>query len=323
MKAIVCEKYGAASVLNVEEVDKPTPQSKQVLIRVHAASVTAADIMMRRGLPIYGRLFIGLFKPKVSTPGTGFAGTVEALGDEVESFEVGDSVFGEVLFAAGTNAEYVCVSEDELVFKKPDSISYIEAASVGDGLVTSLNFLTKVVSVKKGQAVLINGASGSLGTAGIQIAKYLGANTTGVCSGKNTELVTSLGADKAIDYTQATMRESLEKYDVIYDAVGTLSYSYYKQFLKEGGVFVSPVLSLKLLLQTLTTAIIGKKRALFSATGLLDNTQQVELFNKAKLLLEQNKHRQVIDRTFTLNEIRSAHGYVETGRKVGNVALVI
>jgi NADPH:quinone reductase-like Zn-dependent oxidoreductase len=323
MKAIVCKKYGAASVLKLEEVAKPIPESNQVLVRVHAASVTAADIMMRRGLPIYGRVFIGLFSPKITTPGTGFSGTIEALGEGVKQFEIGDCVFGEVLFATGTNAEYVCVAQDELVFNKPNCISHIEAASIGDGLVTSLNFLTKVKSVKAGQRVLINGASGSLGTAGIQIAKQLGAHITGLCSGKNIELVSSLGADKVIDYTQATMTESLESYDVIYDAVGTLAYRDYKRYLKEEGVFVSPVLSLSLLWQTISSAIIGNKRAVFSATGLLDCAQQIVLFNQATLLIEQNKLRQVIDRTFALGDAESAHRYVETGRKVGNVVLVI
>lgn len=283
--------------------------------------------MIRKGEPYYGRLFLGLFRPKFSTPGTGFSGVIEELGDQVESYRIGDHVFGEVLFtsgnfALGTNAEYVCVPEDQLLFHKPKNVSHVEAASISDGLVTSLNFLTKVMALHHGQSILINGASGSLGTSAVQIAKALGARVTALCSDKNRELIKSLGADTVVDYTQKQFEESLEQYDVIYDTVGKLSFTKYKKYLTTRGVFVSPVLSIGLLVNMFRTALIGKRKALFSATGLLARAERYQLFNHAIELLTEGKVRQVVDQIYLLDEVQAAHSYVETGRKVGNIALV-
>ena len=323
MKAIICSKYGSADVLQLHEVDMPTPKDHEVLVRIRASSATAADIMMRQGTPAYGRLFLGLFKPKNSTPGTGYSGTIESIGNEVNSFKVGDDVFGEVLLGAGTNAEYVCVSQNELLFAKPDNISHSKAASLGDGAVTSMNFLHNLANVKSGQRVLINGASGSLGTAAVQIAKHCGAHVTGLCSATNIALVKSLGADAVIDYTKESMMVELEQYDVIYDTVGKLSFSSYKKFLTDSGVFVSPVLSLKFLIYVLFTSLSSGKKAIFSATGLLPTSEARKLFERVRGMILEGSLLQILDREFCLDQISAAHRYIETGRKKGNIALII
>jgi NADPH:quinone reductase-like Zn-dependent oxidoreductase len=212
MKAIVQIKYGGPEVLGIQDVEKPSPNGNEVLIKIHAAGVTAADSMMRAGKPKYGRLFLGLRGPKHKTPGTGFSGVVEAVGPEVTRFAEGDELFGEIVFGSGTYAEYVAVPEDGVIAKKPTHYSFDEAAAVSDGPLTSINFLKDVTSVVPGQRVLINGASGSLGSAAVQLAKHFGAHVTGVCSTANIELVKSLGADEVIDYTQQDFTRSSEQW---------------------------------------------------------------------------------------------------------------
>lgn len=322
MKAIVQYRYGAADVLQVKELDKPTPNKNQILVKIIASSVTAADVMMRQGSPKFGRLFIGLLRPKSPGLGTGFSGTIESVGNDVSRFNVGDDVFGEVLFGAGTNAEYVCVEQNELVFAKPNNISHSQAASLGDGALTSMNFLSKVANVGVGDSVLINGASGSLGTAAVQIAACRGAHVTAMCSAANTALVRSLGADQVLDYRSDSLPSELEQYDVIYDTVGKLSYQEYKPFLTQSGVFVSPVLSLKLLADVLVSSLIGCKKAKFSATGMLRVTELRSLYENVKQMVVQGHLSQVMDREFDLVRIADAHRYVETGRKKGNLALL-
>ena len=321
MKAVVCNKYGSPEVLKVQETEKPIPKNNEVLVKVHAASVTAADIMMRKGSPIFGRLFIGLFRPKIKTPGTGFAGVIESVGCDVACFNLGDRVFGEVLFSSGTNAEYVCVNETQLIFKIPKGMSYAQAAPVCDGALTSLNFLQNLANIITGQTILINGASGSLGTAAIQLAKNSGARVTGICSTANVALMRSLGADHVIDYTQEDFSNNGQKYDVIYDTVGKLSYLKCKGSLVDSGIFISPVLSLSLLLQVIWTAAFNQKKVKFSATGVLPVPVLRDLLSKLIDYFEKDKLRSVMDKTFTLSEIADAHAYVETGRKIGNITL--
>lgn len=182
MKAITCTKYGSPDVLKLIEIDRPTPQANEILIKVHASSVTAADSMIRKGTPYFGRLFLGLFKPKIPITGTGFAGTVAGIGSSVKEFKFDDQVFGESIFASGSNAEYLCVAENGVVAIKPKNMSFEQASTLCDGALTSFNFLKEIAQVKNGQNVLINGASGSLGTAAIQLAKYFGAHVTAICS---------------------------------------------------------------------------------------------------------------------------------------------
>ncbi|MEQ8361889.1 MAG: NAD(P)-dependent alcohol dehydrogenase [Cyclobacteriaceae bacterium] len=321
MKAIVATKYGSPEVFQLKEIAKPTPKANEVLVRIHASSVTAADTMMRRGTPFYGRLFIGLLKPNNPIPGTGFAGVVEAVGTDVTHFTEGDAVFGESIFGAGTNAEYVCVAENGIIISKPANISFAEAASICDGPLTSLNFLKNLASIQPGQKVLVNGASGSLGTAAIQLAKYFEAKVTGVCSTNNVELVKSLGADHVIDYTQEDFTKSNTRYDVIYDTVGKSSYSQAKKVLTANGAYISPVLNMTLLLQMMCTSLVGKKKAKFSATGILPLPALRDFLYEIRAMICAGYLKSIVDKEFSLEQIAEAHAYVDNGHKRGNVVL--
>ena len=322
MKAVVCTKYGAPEVLQFKEEEKPIPKANEVLVRILASSVTAADGMMRKGTSYFGRLFIGLFKPKNPISGTGFSGVVEGIGKNVTSFCIDDLVFGESVFGSGTNAGYLCITEDGVLALKPNNITHEEAAPICDGALTSLNFLKDVAKTKVGQKVLINGASGSLGTAAIQLAKYFGAEVTGVCSTGNIALVKSLGADFVMDYTQKDFTNNGEAYSVIYDTVGKASFATCKNSLIKDGVYISPVLSISLLFQMLWTSMFGSKKAKFSATGVRPIPELRILLNELVEIIELEKLRSVIDKTYPLNEIVKAHRYVDTGRKKGNVVMV-
>ena len=321
MKAIVSGGYGSPEVLQLQEVEIPTPKDNEVLIKVVAASVTAADSMIRKGSPYIGRLYLGLRKPKHPIPGTGFAGVVESVGNAVSSFKVGDEVFGESISTFGTHAEYVCLAETGVLLTKPANISFEEAAGMCDGALTSMNFLKELANIRQGQKVLINGASGSLGTAAVQLAKHYGAVVTGVCSTSNVIMVQSLGADKVIDYTKQDFTTSEEQYDIIYDTVGKSSFSRCKEILSEDGVYMSPVLSLRLLFQMITTSISGSQKAKFSATGARPVPELRRLFGNLKEIIEAGKLRSIVDRRYSLDEAREAHAYVDTGRKRGNVVL--
>lgn len=321
MKAIVATKYGSPEVFQLREIAKPTPKANEVLVRIHASSVTAADTMMRRGTPFYGRLFTGILKPDNPIPGTGFAGVVEAVGKDVTHFAEGDAVFGESVLGAGTNAEYTCVAENGIIISKPANISFAEAASICDGPLTSLNFLKNLATIQPGQKVLINGASGSLGTAAVQLAKYFEAEVTGVCSTNNVELVKSLGADHVIDYTQEDFTKSNVLYDVIYDTVGKSSYSKVKNVLTANGTYISPVLSISLLLQMIWTSIVGNKKARFSATGILPAHALREFLYELRAMISAGYLKSIVDRQYPLEQIAEAHAYVDNGHKRGNVVL--
>jgi NADPH:quinone reductase-like Zn-dependent oxidoreductase len=224
MKSIIVNAYGGPEVLKLENIQKPTPKSNEVLIKIEATSVTAAATMMRTGTPYFGRLFTGISKPKVKTPGTDLAGTVEAIGADVKNFKIGDKVMAATDLKCGAYAEYICLGEDEIIVHKPENISSEEATGIMDGGITALAFLTDQVTIIPGDKVLINGASGSIGTAAIQLAKEFGAEVTAVCSGKNAGLVTELGADQVFDYTKNELKKSGQQFDIIFDTVGKLSY---------------------------------------------------------------------------------------------------
>lgn len=321
MKALVRKQYGSPSVLQVQEVAQPVLGDKDVLVEVHASAVTAADGFMVKGTPYFGRLITGLFKPKHPIPGTGFAGRVTAIGAAVERFEVGDEVFGETGLGFGSHAEYLKMEEEGVIMKKPVQLSFAEAATLSDGALTSFNFLREIAQLKPGQRVLINGASGSLGTAAVQLAKHFGAHVTGVCSGRNVALVKSLGADEVVDYTQTDFTKGAVKYDFIYDTIGKSSFTACKPVLKEEGVYLSPVLNLSLLVQMLFTSYFGKKKAKFSATGLRPVPKLKDMLMDLVPLFEAGKIKAVMDRSFPLDKGVAAHAYVDTGRKVGNVVL--
>ena len=323
MKAAVQTGYGTPDVLQLADVEKPVPQDDEVLVKIRATSVTRADGMMRSGTPFYGRLFLGLTKPKQPIPGTGFAGVIEGVGSDVTQFEEGDRVFGETGVRFGANAEYVCVVEDGVIAKMPANMTFGEAAPVCDGAVTSLNFLRNLGHIQSGHRVLINGASGSLGTSAVQLGHYFDAEVTGVCGTSNVEMVKSLGADHVIDYRIEDFTESAETYDIIFDTVGKSSFSRAKGSLTDDGVYISPVLGLPLLLRMLWTSAVGRKKAKFSATGMLPESDLRDMLEELKMLIETGKLRMVIDRKYPLELIVEAHRYVDAGHKRGNVVVTL
>ncbi len=318
MKAAVYTKYGSPEVIQIIDVEIPSPKPNEILVKIKASSVTRADTMMRQGIPKFGRLFLGLFKPKNTALGTGFSGVVEAVGSQITKFKVGDEVFGEKLFCNGCNADYICIAENVVLDIKPNIISHEEAAPVCDGFLTSYNFLKDIADLKPGQHILINGASGSLGSAAVQLSKVMGAKVTAVCSTKNIDFVKSIGADKVIDYKKTPIAKINEKYNVIYDSVGTLSYKESKKLLSSNGVFMTPVLSGQILYQML----FNPKKVKFAATGIKKTEELKQLFLDLVGLYKQGKLQTHIDKKYSLPDIKHAHHYLETGRKVGNIVVV-
>jgi NADPH:quinone reductase-like Zn-dependent oxidoreductase len=322
MNAIVATGYGSADVFQFKTVEMPQPKPDEVLVRVVATTATTADAMMRTGKPYFARLFLGLTRPKSPIPGTGFAGYVERVGGEVRNFRVGDAVFGLTTLGFGANAEFLTIPETGVILPKPANLGFAEAASYGDGHLTSFNFLKKVAKVSPGQRVLINGASGSLGTSAVQLAKYFGAEVTAVCSGKNAGLVKSLGADAVIDYTKADFTQSDQTYDFVFDAVGTSSFRKCKRVLAKNGVYLSPVMKLPLLAQMLLTKLSGGKKAKFEATGLNPDPVLRTLLSELLSIHQAGKLKTVIDRQFPLAKLAEAHAYIDSGHKVGNVVIL-
>jgi NADPH:quinone reductase-like Zn-dependent oxidoreductase len=279
--------------------------------------------MMRKGVPLYARLFLGLMRPRRPIPGTGFTGVIDALGKEVRQFKVGDLVFGETGVNFGANAEYVCVSETGVLDKLPGNMTDEEAATLCDGPLTSLSFLKDVGKIQEGQKVLVNGAAGSLGSAAVQIARHFGAEVTGVCSTSNQEFVWSLGADKVIDYTETDFTQAEDDYDIIFDTVGKSSFSRCRSVLREDGAYLSPVLKISLLFHMVWTSRFERKKARFSATGLRPVEELRGLLKELVSLYKKGKLKTVIDRRYPLELATEAHRYVDTGHKRGNVVLTI
>lgn len=322
MKAVVITKYGGPEVLKVQNVDTLRPGENEMLIKIKAACLSKASAMMRSGTPKYARLFLGLRRPKHPIPGSGFAGVVIQAGRNVKGFKTGDAVFGETTVNFGTNAEYIKVSEKDIVLPMPDFLSFEEAAVMCDGPITSLNFLTNLANVRNGQKVLINGASGSLGVAAVQLAKYMGAEVTGVCSGKNVELVKSLGADHVIDYKQDDYTKGKERYDVIFDTVGKSSFKDAKRVLKDDGLFMSPVLNNNVLLPMLGNKFRSKK-AKFDATGLKPADEIKKMLHQLLGIVGKGNFNFVIERRYGIDDVAQAHAYLDTGHKRGNIVMSI
>jgi NADPH:quinone reductase-like Zn-dependent oxidoreductase len=317
MRAIVYHKYGLSDVLELQEVAKPLPREHDILIHVHAAAVTPADIAFRKGEPFLGRLFSGLIRPK-KIPGVEFAGDIEAVGTAVTCFQKGDQVFGTAGTGFGAHAEYICVPEDGVVARKPTTLTYEEAVAVCDGALTALVFLRDKAHIQRGQKILINGASGAVGAAAVQLARYFGAEVTGVCSTTNVAMVRSLGSDTVIDYTKEDFTTNGQTYDIIFDAVGKSSFARCKGSLTPRGVYLATVPTLSILLQTVWTAKIGSKKAIFTTAGL---KQRQENLNFLSELVEARKLQAVIDRRYPLEHMAEAHRYVEKGHKKGNVVI--
>ncbi len=318
MRAVLYAKYGSPNVLELKKVEKPTPKDNEVLIRVHATSVTAADCLMRRGDTFISRVFLGFIKPRRRILGTEIAGEIEKTGKDVNRFKKGDPVYGFTGFGLGAYAEYNCMPENGSLVLKPTNMNYNEAVAVVDGASTALFFLKDKANIQNGQKVLIIGASGSIGTFAIQIAKYFGAEVTGVCSTSNLDLVKSLGADKVIDYNKDDFTKNSEKYDIIFDTAGKSSFSQSKQCLKKNGKYLLTTGGLIGRFRMLWTALLGGKRLI---TGM--SIEKTESLIFIKKLIEEGRIKLVTDRCYKLENIAKAHDYVEKGHKRGNVIIKI
>jgi NADPH:quinone reductase-like Zn-dependent oxidoreductase len=319
MKAVVQDRYGPPEVLRIEDVAKPVPGDDQVLVRVRASTVSQSDTHLRGANPFFWRFFVGLRRPRIRTLGVEFAGEVEAVGSAVREFNVGDRVFGGPR-GFGAHAEYICLRETAAIARMPAGMSFEDAAAVCDGSSEALATLRKA-ETREGQRLVIYGASGSLGTAAVQIAKHLGAHVTAVCNTKNVEIVRSLGADEVIDYTQEDFAKNGQTYDAIIDAVGKYAYFWGRRALKPGGIYVETDLGphkLHTLVMVVLTRWFGTKRLRFA--GGWRNKPDL-LF--AKGLIEAGEYRPVIDRRYPLEQAAEAHRYVETWQKTGNVVLTV
>lgn len=321
MKAMVSTRYGGPEIFQLQEVTKPLPDENQVLVKIMASSITTAETMMRTGHPIIGRLFTGITKPKNLISGTGFSGVIEGIGKKISQFNIGDRVLGESLDKFGTYAEYIIIEEQGIIEKLPENISFEEAATVGDGPITSLNFLMNLGQIKSQDRILVIGASGSLGSAAIQLAKNFGANATGVCSRKNVDYVKSLGADKVINYQEDDFTKNDLTYDIIYDTVGKSSFSKCKGSLSSEGVYMSPVLDTSLLLQMLWTSIASNKKAKFSATGMLSRKTIRIYFQEIISQMELGILKPTISKRFSMSQIPDAHSEIDKGHKRGNFVM--
>jgi NADPH:quinone reductase-like Zn-dependent oxidoreductase len=327
VKAIICTKYGPPEVLQLKDVEKPVPKDNEILVKIHAATVTMGDCEMR-SLKFSGvlkammRLAIGFKGPRKSFSilGQELAGEIESVGSEIRRFNKGDQVFGTTSFHFGAYAEYVCLREKETLLIKPNNMTYEEAATIPVGGLEAVHYLRET-NIQEGQTMLIIGASGSIGTIGIQLAKYYGANVTAIGNPKSLEIMKSLGANKVIDYTQEDFTQSSETYDIIFDVIGKTSFSSGLRSLNKNGIY--------LLANPKMTLINHQKREAkrndikLISRNMDEAKERTEQLEFLKELIEAEKIKSVIDRRYPLEQIVEAHRYVETGQKIGNVVITI
>ncbi len=322
MRAVIYTKYGSPDVLQLKEIPKPVPGDNEVLIRVHATTVNRTDYAKIRAIPFLAILFNGLFAPKKQTPGTEFAGIIEAVGKKVSSLELGDKVFGFSDQGSGSHAQYMTILEDKAI-TIPDNITYEQAAASIEGAHYAYNAVNKV-NLKKGQKVLVNGATGAIGSAAVQLLKYFDINVTAVCATKNVELVKSLGASKVIDYTKEDFTKDDQKYNFVFDAVGKSSFFKCKRLLKSGGIYISSDLGYMAqniflpLVTPVLKPLLGNKKTVFPIPVDIPGT--LLLIRK---LIEEGKFLAVIDRKYSLEQIVEAYRYVGKGQKTGNVVITL
>jgi NADPH:quinone reductase-like Zn-dependent oxidoreductase len=321
MQAVLNSSYGPPEVLSIGQVDRPVPGDDDVLIRNHASTITATDVIFRRGTPKSSRVAVGLFKPKFPVPGDVFAGVVEQVGKNVTRFKAGDEVYGASGPGFGAHAEYIVSPADGAVALKPKNTDFGAAASISDGALTALAFIRDTAHVHAGQKVLVNGASGSIGSFAVQLAKNYGATVTGVCSTANVDMVRKLGADEVIDYTRHDFTERTNEYDIIFDAVGKSSFNRCKSALTGDGLYMTTVVNPTILLQKAMTGNGEGKKATITFAGLKDPAERGKDLEYLRQLAETGKMTVAIDRTYALSEIHEAHRYVESGHKQGNVVL--
>jgi NADPH:quinone reductase-like Zn-dependent oxidoreductase len=323
MRAIEYTSYGSPDVLKLVELEKPIPADNEILIRIHATTVTATEVTFRKGEPYFSRLFTGLTKPKVTTLGEELSGVVEALGKDVTRFKMGDQVFGTAGPKFGANAEYLTSPEDGVLAIKPSILDHVDAAASVDGFLTALPFLRDTGEIQKGQKVLIYGASGSIGAAAVQVANYYGAEVTAVCSSANVEWVKALGAKNVIDYTKQDFSKTGETYDIVFDTVGKISFSQSKKSLTLQGIFLEAGFSMGFLTKALWTSMRAGKKARTAATGLRKPEERMKDLELLKELIKSGQIKPVVDRTYPLDQIAEAHRYIELGHKKGNVVITI
>lgn len=329
MKAVIYKQYGSPDVLHVQDVAKPTPKDHEILVKVHAVSIGYGDLLARNfknnrqafNMPsafwLPARIAMGWNKPKQMVLGSEFSGVVEDIGKDVTKFKVGDHIFGYSGSSFGATAEYMTFSQDGIVALKPDNITDEEAVTIPYGALTALNLLRKA-NIQAGQKVLINGASGSIGSMALQLAKYYGAEVTAVCSKKRFEFVKALGADHVIDYTQQDFTKNGKTYDLIFDILGKSSFAKCKNSLTPNGIYLMASFKLRRVFTMLKTALTGGKRAICALSGETPSDLQ-----EIKALIEAGHIRSKIDRTYPLEQTADAHRYIESGNKQGYVVIKV
>jgi NADPH:quinone reductase-like Zn-dependent oxidoreductase len=331
MKAIVFTEYGTPDVLKIKEVAKPTSKDNEILVKVYATPINYGDLLARNfgnltpsefnmPAPLYlpSRMSFGWNKPKITILGSELAGEVEAVGKDVTKFKAGDQVFAYLGMNMGANAEYVCIPETGTVALKPVNLSYEKAATLPYGAIMATSLIGKA-NIQRGQKVLINGASGGIGSMAVQLAKHFGAEVTGVCGTPRLKFVKSLGADKVIDYTKEDFTQNGETYDLIFDILGRSSFSRVKHSLKPNGIYLLASFKMKALLQMLWTSITGSKQKVICTFA----NETAESLDFVKKLVEEGKIKAIVDKRFPMEQAAEAHRYVEGGHKQGNVVIAI
>ncbi|MBU1141827.1 MAG: NAD(P)-dependent alcohol dehydrogenase [Firmicutes bacterium] len=323
MRASVCPKYGSAETIVTAEIPKPMPQENEILIKVSHALVTPTDCSFRTGDPFIARLFSGLLKPRIKVHGEMYAGVIEQLGSAVVGFKINDRVYGTNGMKLGSYADYICVKNTTVIRKIPQGIDSCDVITLLDGGITALPFLRDKGKIKSGQKVLIIGASGSVGSMGVQLAKHYGAHVTGVCSTSNIDIVKSLGCDEVIDYKMTDYTKQTITYDIIFDAVAKSSFSACKNILNEEGRYMTTVPTPSALLRLLFKKNQSGKKSLFAATGLRKPLQKHQDLEYLENLLKLKKIKPLMDTQYNLEDMTTAQKHVETGHKKGNVLIHI